>query len=732
MSAKVLIAHGDTHQLERAVRDLIAAGFEVVATPDGGDAFARFFEEDPDLVVCSAMLPVLDGRSFGRMIRSQSPDVPVVLLVADVAAETDGEFMCLQEPLDLAALSQLVPDVAALNVARVHARRTSGPVAQPDSQPVELLPGESPAQVAAEIRLLATPAVADDAVTQPFSFEDQTFVNELDFPDDVATEAEASPPVPETVPTPLIADELSQTETVSLLSILTSFQRQGNILALLDAKGLERFARIAELQARPQEDLVIREGDPCDGFYLLVEGGVRVTLAERGGEEVARLGSGEFFGEMALLSNQPRAATVWTIGPSHLVFFERVEVLKLLDDYPQLRNLLGGVALQRAEENLFEALADDDEVQSSLSELLDGVDEPDPIMSYPEPDDDPSADEQPEHHKEEYAEKQPVVFATLPGPSSPLAVGQQPAQESRVDRLRRRLRLLGHDFRLHALKHPLGVGLAGGLVGGVLLMAFGLFVYLQMSAADAIDPVGVNAADAAAGDQTGAPSAPDEGEPSAGEFDEVEPSAEELGEVVPSAEVPGEVEPSAEELGKVEPSAEELDEPSESEPSAEVPGEVVPSAEAHGEVVPSAGEPNAAAVVAKAVADSPRAAGHKGVDPSKLSAELAKATAEKRLDDVIDIGKQMASLGTLDAQSQYQVAEAAREKGLNEIAFAHYHAFATANPDDERADDALFWAAKALAGMKRRDEARVLFQKVADDPKSDMSSKAKKRVKELE
>jgi len=88
MPGKVLIALGDPSQLNEAVEGLLGAGYEVVATPDGGDAFARFFEEEPDLVICSAALPVLDGRSFARMICSQAPSIPAS---DEMLLEPDGD-----------------------------------------------------------------------------------------------------------------------------------------------------------------------------------------------------------------------------------------------------------------------------------------------------------------------------------------------------------------------------------------------------------------------------------------------------------------------------------------------------------------------------------------------------------------------------------------------------------------------------------------------------------------
>jgi putative ABC transport system ATP-binding protein len=60
------------------------------------------------------------------------------------------------------------------------------------------------------------------------------------------------------------------------------------------------------------DEVVIQEGEPGHELFLISEGAVKV---ERGGREVARLGPGEFFGELALMSGEPRNATVIAAHP---------------------------------------------------------------------------------------------------------------------------------------------------------------------------------------------------------------------------------------------------------------------------------------------------------------------------------------------------------------------------------------------------------------------------------
>jgi MFS family permease len=114
--------------------------------------------------------------------------------------------------------------------------------------------------------------------------------------------------------------------------------RRTPIFGPLGVANLERVARnLIPLQAAPG-DVIIREGDPGDRFYVIGDGAVEVS---RAGEPLAKLGAGDFFGEIALLRNVPRMATVIATEATSLRALEQYRFLAALTGSPA-----GAVALR--------------------------------------------------------------------------------------------------------------------------------------------------------------------------------------------------------------------------------------------------------------------------------------------------------------------------------------------------------------------------------------------------
>jgi len=67
-------------------------------------------------------------------------------------------------------------------------------------------------------------------------------------------------------------------------------------------------------------EVIVRQGDPGSKFYIILEGNVDIT---RFGEQVGKLTSSQYFGEIALLTNRPRSATITSVGTTKCVYLDR-------------------------------------------------------------------------------------------------------------------------------------------------------------------------------------------------------------------------------------------------------------------------------------------------------------------------------------------------------------------------------------------------------------------------
>jgi CRP-like cAMP-binding protein len=80
-------------------------------------------------------------------------------------------------------------------------------------------------------------------------------------------------------------------------------------------------------------DYIVRQGQVGTGFYLIASGRVRI---ERGGEVIARLGAGEFFGELSVLDQMPRTAHVVADEPTVCLALPSWDFTKLLEQNPKI------------------------------------------------------------------------------------------------------------------------------------------------------------------------------------------------------------------------------------------------------------------------------------------------------------------------------------------------------------------------------------------------------------
>jgi len=96
-----------------------------------------------------------------------------------------------------------------------------------------------------------------------------------------------------------------------------------------------RVARICEARTIEPNEVVAVQDEPGNAMYIMVQGQVDVT---RNGKMLAQLGTGQHFGEMSLLDEQPRSATVTATGPGSVMIIRREALLDLCKREPGLGN----------------------------------------------------------------------------------------------------------------------------------------------------------------------------------------------------------------------------------------------------------------------------------------------------------------------------------------------------------------------------------------------------------
>jgi CRP-like cAMP-binding protein len=105
----------------------------------------------------------------------------------------------------------------------------------------------------------------------------------------------------------------------------------------LDRKTIRQLAEHAKPRTYAPGERIVAEDAPASAFYVVLRGKVKV---ERGHDNplqwIGELGPGDFFGEMALLEEHPRTATVTAVDETDCVLFVAWEFTAMLKEYPRI------------------------------------------------------------------------------------------------------------------------------------------------------------------------------------------------------------------------------------------------------------------------------------------------------------------------------------------------------------------------------------------------------------
>ena len=114
------------------------------------------------------------------------------------------------------------------------------------------------------------------------------------------------------------------------------------IFSELSEADIASLARLTSRRSCPKDTVVFFENEEGDTFFIIVEGRIKVTILGDDGREVilSVLGPGDFFGEMALLDNEPRSATAIAVEESELLSLHRSDFQSVLNDNKSITSAL--------------------------------------------------------------------------------------------------------------------------------------------------------------------------------------------------------------------------------------------------------------------------------------------------------------------------------------------------------------------------------------------------------
>src|SRR5579875_343048 len=105
----------------------------------------------------------------------------------------------------------------------------------------------------------------------------------------------------------------------------------------LKTKQIKSLARWTTTRQYDPGTPIVREGQTGMGLYMIQSGKVKVTQqAENGPRELRTMGPGESFGELSLLQDQPRSATITAEEPTTCILLDKMQFNAELNSYPEI------------------------------------------------------------------------------------------------------------------------------------------------------------------------------------------------------------------------------------------------------------------------------------------------------------------------------------------------------------------------------------------------------------
>ena len=124
------------------------------------------------------------------------------------------------------------------------------------------------------------------------------------------------------------ASEVDAEETLRSVSLFRN----------LEPKHIKALARWSTTRTYQPGQVIVNEGQTGLGLYMIQSGKVRVTVRGAQGDqrELREMGPNESFGEIALLDDQPRSATVTAVEPTTCVLLDKAQFIAEIRTHPEM------------------------------------------------------------------------------------------------------------------------------------------------------------------------------------------------------------------------------------------------------------------------------------------------------------------------------------------------------------------------------------------------------------
>ncbi len=127
------------------------------------------------------------------------------------------------------------------------------------------------------------------------------------------------------------------------------------IFKMLGKESINFIIERLKFKTFDSKNTICKVGDPGDEMFIIISGKVDIVIYPEGVEEgqaVATLGPGDYFGEMALLTGEPRSASVITEGPVEAFALQQKDFDVILERYPSISLSMGKIVSKRLRETL--------------------------------------------------------------------------------------------------------------------------------------------------------------------------------------------------------------------------------------------------------------------------------------------------------------------------------------------------------------------------------------------